>query len=173
VSDLAERVRSVVRDVPDFPEPGILFRDIAPIFADPDLFAEVGGWFASVAPGATVVAGIEARGFLLGGPAALAARLPFVPVRKAGKLPGQCHQLTYDLEYGTACLEVQVGALKPGDRVLILDDVLATGGTARATADLVTACGATPIGLAVLLELGGLAGRDVVEPLTVTSLLSV
>jgi adenine phosphoribosyltransferase len=167
---LGERVLGVVRDVPDFPQPGIVFKDLAPLYADPALFAEVRDWIVDVAPDATCVAGIEARGFLLGAPAALAAKVPFTPVRKAGKLPGPCHALSYDLEYGAATLEVQVGGLAEGARVLVVDDVLATGGTARATCALVEACGASVSAVVVLLELGFLRGRRLLDPHPVHSL---
>ena len=175
MADLAERVAALIRDVPDFPTPGILFRDIAPLLRDPEAFAEVVDWFAEQvgALGATVVVGIESRGFLLGAPVAVRANVPFVPVRKAGKLPGPVHGQKCTLEYGETELQVQVGALQAGDRVLIVDDVLATGGTAAATAALVRADGADPIELAVLLELSALKGRDNLAPWPVTALLSV
>ncbi|HVU72435.1 MAG TPA: adenine phosphoribosyltransferase [Mycobacteriales bacterium] len=175
MSDLAERVAGLVRDVPDFPTPGILFRDIAPLLRDPQTFGDVVGWFAERAAqhGATVVVGIESRGFLLGAPAALRANVPFVPVRKAGKLPGPVHGEACTLEYGETELQVQVGALHEGDRVLVVDDVLATGGTAGAAAALVRADGAEPVELAVLLELEALSGRGQLAPWPVSALLAV
>lgn len=149
------------RDVADFPKPGVLFKDLTPLFADADAFATVVSAFTDRWAGQIdAVAGIEARGFIVGPPIALALDLPFVPIRKAGKLPGSVHTRRYDLEYGTATLEIQTGALSSGQRVLIVDDVLATGGTALAAADLVGQCAAVVAGYAFLLELGMLGGRD-------------
>lgn len=172
---LAERVARLIRDVPDFPTPGILFRDIAPLLRDPEVFAAVVDWFAERARAleATVVVGIESRGFLIGAPVALRAGVPFVPVRKPGKLPGPVHGESYTLEYGKTELQVQVGALHAGDRALIVDDVLATGGTAAAAAALVRADGGDPVELAVLLELGALHGRATLGPWPVQALLTV
>lgn len=149
------------RDVPDFPSPGVMFKDVTPLFADHAAFdacldALAQHWAGRV----DVVAGVEARGFVLAPPLALRLELPFVPVRKQGKLPGDVESQTYDLEYGTATIEVQRDALGRGQRVLIVDDVLATGGTANAAAALVQRCGARVAGYAFLLELGFLAGRS-------------
>jgi adenine phosphoribosyltransferase len=174
--DLAEVLATRILDVPDYPKPGIVFKDITPLLADPGAFAAVVDVLADQAraSGATKVAGLEARGFILAAPVALAAGIGFVPVRKAGKLPRVTYQATYELEYGTATLEVHRDAFAPDERVLLVDDVLATGGTAVAAATLVRACGAVPVGLAVLMELGFLGGRARVaeaEPETVTSTL--
>jgi adenine phosphoribosyltransferase len=159
-------VLALIRDIPDFPSSGIVFRDIAPMLADAAAFAKVSDWYAAqvLATGATLVAGVESRGFVLGAPAALRAGVGFVPVRKAGKLPGRVHRLSYALEYGTAELEIQADAVPQGARVLVVDDVLATGGTATASAGLVRAAGGDPVALAVLLELGALGGREHLTP---------
>jgi adenine phosphoribosyltransferase len=156
---------SLVRDVPDFPEPGVTFKDITPLLADHRAFQTVVSALADAgrdAAGQVVVdkvAGIEARGFILAAPVALALGAGFVPVRKVGKLPGETHAVSYALEYGEATLEVHRDAFGPGDRVLLVDDVLATGGTAAATRELVEQNGSTAVGLAVLIELSFLAGR--------------
>ncbi|NPC96885.1 adenine phosphoribosyltransferase [Nocardioides sp. zg-DK7169] len=171
-----EALDRLVRDVQDFPEPGIVFKDIMPLLADHDGFRAVvlalaeSGRDESGEVVVDKVIGMEARGFLVGAPVALALGAGFAPVRKAGKLPGPTHAVSYDLEYGTATLELHEDAVTPGDRVLLVDDVLATGGTARATADLVRRCGGTVVGVAVLMELGFLAGRDRLGDLAVDSL---
>lgn len=168
-------LQSLVRDIPDFPEPGVLFKDINPVLADHTAFCAVVEALADVArrAGATTVAGIEARGFLLAAPTALACGARLVPIRKAGKLPGVTCARTYDLEYGTATLEVQQDAVRAGERVLLVDDVLATGGTAAAAAGLVADTGGQVVGLAVLIELLFLAGRGRLAGLPVTALLEV
>jgi adenine phosphoribosyltransferase len=164
-----------VRDVPDFPRPGILFRDIAPLLADRAAFAAAVDALVSRAgafgPVDTVV-GIEARGFILAAPVAYRYGAGFVPVRKAGKLPWATHARTYDLEYGTATLEVHRDAFAPGERVLLVDDVLATGGTVEATRALVEQAGAEVAGCAVLLELAALGGRARLAGLAVAALLA-
>jgi adenine phosphoribosyltransferase len=153
-----------IRDVPDFPEPGIMFKDITPLLADPAAFAVVVAAFAEQGGPAGLgpvdkVVGIEARGFILAAPVALQLGVGFVPVRKQGKLPGATVTGSYALEYGEATIEVVTDAFSAGDRVLVIDDVLATGGTAEATIDLVRRAGAEVVGLSVLLELSFLAGR--------------
>ncbi|MFG2192218.1 adenine phosphoribosyltransferase [Streptomyces sp. NPDC048639] len=155
-----------IRDVPDYPKPGVLFKDITPLLADPVAFGGLTEALAElcVRHGATKVVGLEARGFILAAPAALRAGVGFVPVRKAGKLPGATLAQAYELEYGTAEIEVHAEDLAPGDRVMIIDDVLATGGTAEASLELIRRAGAGVAGLAVLLELGFLSGRDRVLP---------
>ena len=169
----------LVVDVPDFPEPGIVFKDITPLLADHAGFATVisalaaAGRDESGAPVVDKVVGMEARGFILAAPVALALGTGFVPVRKAGKLPRDTHAVSYALEYGEATLELHRDAIAPGDRVLMVDDVLATGGTARATRELIESCGGTAHGLAVLMELGFLAGREAVGDLSVTTLMTV
>ncbi len=157
---------TLIRDVPDFPEPGVVFKDITPLLADHDAFSAAIEALAAAGRddgGTTVVdkvVGMEARGFILAAPVALALGAGFVPVRKAGKLPGATHAVSYSLEYGEATLEMHQDAVQPGDRVLLVDDVLATGGTVAATVDLVRTCGATVTGVAVLLELAFLRGRE-------------
>jgi adenine phosphoribosyltransferase len=167
-------VRDRLRDVPDFPKPGVMFKDIGPLLGDPVAFRAVIDALASYARevGATRVAGVEARGFLLASALGYAMDLGVVPVRKAGKLPGETLTTEYELEYGTAVLEVASDAFGPQDRVLLIDDVLATGGTALAAASLVRQAGGDPIALSVLLELPFLGGRERVSPLPVHSLLS-
>lgn len=161
---LESLLRRLVRDVPDFPEPGVVFKDISPLLADHSGFTAVVTALADAgrAGGKVVdkVVGIDARGFILAAPVALSLGAGFVPVRKAGKLPGATHSRSYALEYGEATLEVQQDAFEAGDRVLIVDDVLATGGTIEATIELVQRSGAEVAGIAVLIELGFLDGRD-------------
>ncbi|MCL8027381.1 adenine phosphoribosyltransferase [Nocardioides bruguierae] len=179
MADARAALGRLVRDVPDFPEPGVVFKDITPLLADPAGLATVvaglatAGRDAGGGPCVDKVLGMEARGFLLGTPVALSLGAGFVPVRKAGKLPGETHAVSYDLEYGSATLEVHRDAVAPGERVLLVDDVLATGGTARATADLVAACGGEVVGIAVLMDLAFLPWRENVGEVPVTSLVSV
>jgi adenine phosphoribosyltransferase len=158
---LADRLLARVRDVPDFPTPGVVFKDITPLLADADAFAAALDAICAPyrADPPDKVAGIEARGFILGAPVAQALGVGFVPVRKKGKLPGDVVAESYDLEYGSATIEVTADAFAPGDRVLVVDDVLATGGTAAATVALVRRLGAHVVGLTVLIELGFLNGR--------------
>ena len=155
-----DRVRHLVRDVPDFPSTGVLFRDITPVLADPEAFTTVATELATSVGAAEVVVGIEARGFLLAAAAALVAGTGVVPVRKAGKLPRVAASRTYELEYGTATLELPADTVTAGARVFIVDDVLATGGTAAATCALLEDVGAEVVGIGVLLELEALGGRD-------------
>jgi len=159
--DLPALLRSRVDDVPDFPTPGVVFKDISPLLADHVAFAgAVDAVVAHHGRGSVdKVAGIEARGFLLAAPVAYHFGAGFVPVRKAGKLPKDTHEVAYDLEYGSAALQVHRDAFAPGERVLVVDDVLATGGTAAAAVSLVAEAGATPVGLSVLMELSFLEGR--------------
>lgn len=159
---LAERVARVVRDVPDFPKPGITFKDITPLLADATLMREVVRAMQAPFAGAgiTHVVAMESRGFLFGVPMALDLGAAFVPVRKPGKLPWRTASERYALEYGDDTLEMHVDAVEPGARVLLVDDVLATGGTAAAAARLVERHGGVIAGLSVLMELGFLRGRD-------------
>ncbi|MCQ4044217.1 adenine phosphoribosyltransferase [Streptantibioticus rubrisoli] len=165
-SSLRELLLSRIRDVPDYPKPGVMFKDITPLLADPAAFGALTDALASlcVRLEADKVVGLEARGFILAAPAAAKAQIGFVPVRKAGKLPGSTLRQGYELEYGTAEIEVHSDAFAPGDRVLVIDDVLATGGTAEASLDLVRRAGAEVAGVAVLMELGFLAGRTRLAP---------
>ncbi len=157
---LQDRVLAAIRDVPDHPKPGVLFKDISPLLADGAVFAAVIDSLADRYSGQVdAVAGIEARGFILGAPLAVRLGVGFVSVRKVGKLPGDLLTEAYDLEYGSAQIEVQTDAFTPGARVVVVDDVLATGGTAAAACDLVERAGAEVVELAVLMELGFLDGR--------------
>ena len=160
-ADLAAVLTAHIRDVPDYPKPGVVFKDIAPLLADAEGFAALVDHLAERAKalGATKVVGLEARGFILAAPAAYAAGAGFVPVRKEGKLPGPCYRQAYELEYGAAVLEVQTDAFTAGERVLVVDDVLATGGTVEAALELVHRAGAEVAGVGVLMELGFLGGR--------------
>ena len=151
----------------------MIFKDITPLLADGPAFAAVIGALAGVHGPVDKVAGIEARGFILAAPVAACLRAGFVPIRKKGKLPGATLAEDYQLEYGTATIEVLTDAFDPGDRVLVIDDVLATGGTARATVDLVQRTGARVAGIAVLLELSFLHGRAKLPDLPVTALITV
>jgi adenine phosphoribosyltransferase len=154
-------LRSLVREVPDWPQAGITFRDITPLLADPDAFRrcidELAGRFDDVQVDAVV--GVESRGFILAGAIAYRLGAAFVPVRKAGKLPWAVVREEYELEYGRAKLEIHRDAIHPDERVLVIDDVLATGGTALATARLVEALGGAIVGIGLLIEIAGLGGR--------------
>ncbi|MGW6462226.1 adenine phosphoribosyltransferase [Streptomyces sp. NPDC055078] len=160
-----ELLLSRIRDVPDYPQPGVIFKDITPLLADPRAFTVLTEALAELAArhGATKIVGLEARGFILGAPVAVRAGLGFIPVRKAGKLPGATLSQAYDLEYGTAEIEVHAEDLRAGDRVMVVDDVLATGGTAGAALELIRRAGAQVAGIAVLMELGFLGGRTRLE----------
>lgn len=166
MTGITELLLSRIRDVPDYPEPGVVFKDITPLLADPAAFTALTDALAefTVHHGATKVVGLEARGFILGAPVALRAGVGFIPVRKAGKLPGATLSQSYSLEYGTAEIEVHAEDLTPGDRVMVIDDVLATGGTAEASLSLIRRAGAQVAGVAVLMELGFLDGRARLEP---------
>jgi adenine phosphoribosyltransferase len=174
-TDIAKLVASRMLDVPDFPKPGILFRDLMPLFADGAAFTAVAD--AIVAhhgrDSFDLVAGIEARGFLIAGAIGYATGAGVIPVRKAGKLPRTTLSATYALEYGEATLEVHADAFTAGHRVLIVDDVLATGGTAEATLGLVERAGGQVTGFSVLIELAGLGGRQRMAPRDIHALLTV
>jgi adenine phosphoribosyltransferase len=159
---VASQVQRTLRAIPDYPKPGILFQDITPVLRDGDLFREVVAEMSRPFAGAGVthVLGIEARGFILGGAVATHLRAGFAPARKPGKLPWERTTETYDLEYGSDALEAHRDALSPGDRVLVVDDVLATGGTARAAGQLVLSLGAELVGWSFLLEITALRGRE-------------
>jgi adenine phosphoribosyltransferase len=154
-------VKAKVRSIPDFPIPGILFRDITPVLGDPELFQQTIDALTDYAESreAEAIAGIESRGFVFGVPVALALGLPFVPIRKKGKLPAECVAVEYALEYGTAEIEMHRDGVRSGQRVVIVDDLLATGGTAAAAAELIEKVGAEVAGVAFVIELAGLQGR--------------
>jgi adenine phosphoribosyltransferase len=171
--ELTRLITTLLRDVPDYPQAGVVFKDITPLLADGKAFAAVIEALADTYGPVDKVAGIEARGFIFASPVACRLGAGFVPIRKKGKLPGVTFAQEYDLEYGTATIEVLTDAFAPGERVLVIDDVLATGGTARATADLVRRAGAQVTGLAVLLELSFLNGRAKLADLPVSALLTV
>jgi adenine phosphoribosyltransferase len=159
---LAIDLASLVRDIPDFPTPGVVFKDLTPLFAEHAAFASVVDRLSDAFRSRSVdrVLGVEARGFIVGAPVAYRFGAGFTPVRKAGKLPWQVEQEEYALEYGTDLLEIHRDAVAPGERVLVIDDVLATGGTAAATARLVEKLGAEVVGLGFVVELAFLHGRD-------------
>lgn len=161
---LADDVRATLRAYPDFPGKGVVFQDVAPLLRDPVLLARVVDAMTSPYAGAVdVVAGVESRGFILGAPAALHLGVGFVPLRKRGKLPGRTLREEYALEYGAAALEMQRDALPPAARVLVVDDVLATGGTASAAARLVRAAGGRVVAFSFLLEIAALGGRKALD----------
>jgi adenine phosphoribosyltransferase len=177
--DAGELLRKLVVDVPDFPEPGVVFKDITPLLDDPTAFGAVVEALADAGrdqTGAVVVdrvVGMEARGFILAAPVALALGVGFVPVRKSGKLPRATYAESYALEYGEATLEVHQDALVAGDRVLLVDDVLATGGTVAATRRLIEHAGAVAHAVAVLMDLSFLPGREAIGALPLTTLMTV
>jgi adenine phosphoribosyltransferase len=169
----AELIAAKVRDIADYPKPGIVFKDITPLLADGAALKAVVHALASGHGPVDKVVGIEARGFILAAPAACELGAGFVPIRKQGRLPAPTYAQSYDLEYGTATIEVHRDAFSPGERVLIIDDVLATGGTAEATASLVRRAGAEIVGVAVILELTFLGGRARLGAQPVRALLAV
>jgi adenine phosphoribosyltransferase len=168
-----EHLKALIRDVPDFPVEGILFRDVTPLLGNAPALREVTAHFAERYRHAEidVVAGIESRGFIFGAPLAVELGLGFVPIRKVGKLPAEKVSREYALEYGTAALEMHVDAVRPGERVLLIDDLLATGGTARASAHLVETLGGTVAAVAFLIELAFLDGRARLDGYDVYSVL--
>ncbi|WP_149827264.1 adenine phosphoribosyltransferase [Streptomyces tailanensis] len=165
LAEITPLLLSRIRDVADYPQPGVMFKDITPLLADPAAFTALTDALAelTVRHGATKIVGLEARGFILGAPVAVRAGVGFIPVRKAGKLPGATLSQAYDLEYGSAEIEVHAEDLVAGDRVMVIDDVLATGGTAEASLQLIRRAGAEVAGVAVLMELAFLAGRRRLE----------
>lgn len=167
------RIHSRIRDIPDFPKPGILFKDITPVLSDPLALKEAVDLLSApfVDEGLTAVVGMEARGFIFGALVAQTLGVGFVPLRKPGKLPASVRSIAYDLEYGSATLEVHADALNSDDRVLIVDDLLATGGTAAASCQLVEALGASVAALAFMVELKGLGGRQKLAPYSIHRLL--
>lgn len=167
-----EHLKTLIRDVPDFPIPGILFRDVTPLLRDPRGLREVVERLAEAHRGRGIdrVAGIESRGFIFGAPLALALGVGFVPIRKPGKLPADTVRQEYVLEYGTSALELHRDAVEPGERVLVVDDLLATGGTARASTRLVEELGGVVAGVAFVIELSFLNGRNALAAYDVLSL---
>ncbi|MBT8211937.1 MAG: adenine phosphoribosyltransferase [Acidimicrobiia bacterium] len=167
------QLKTYIRDIPDFPEPGIVFKDITPLLGDPAAFIACVDGLAVAFPGAVdKVVGIEARGFIFGAPVATRLGAGFVPMRKPGKLPYDVAIQDYSLEYGTDSLEVHSDAMRSGDRVLVIDDVLATGGTGAASIDLVRSAGAVVVGFAVVVELGFLNGRQRLGDVPIASLVT-
>jgi adenine phosphoribosyltransferase len=168
------RLKAHIRDIPDFPKPGILFRDITPLVRSPAALRETVHHLVHPYVGATIsaVVGMEARGFIFGSLAAWELGVGFVPLRKSGKLPYKVESVRYELEYGTAALEVHTDAVGPGDRVLIVDDLLATGGTAKASCELIEQLGAEVAGCAFVIELTELEGREALSRYPVHALLS-
>lgn len=171
--DTAARIRSAIRDVHDFPKPGIVFKDITPVLADPELFRLTVNYFVegSRSQNVSKVVGIDARGFLFGAAVAYELGVGFVPVRKKGKLPWRCESAAYQLEYGEAVAEMHADALQPGERVVLIDDLLATGGTAAAAIKLINKIGATLVEAQFLIELSFLGGRQNLGETPVRSLL--
>jgi adenine phosphoribosyltransferase len=160
-SELTDLITSRLRDIPDFPKPGVVFKDITPLLADGVAFGAVVRDIADRRRGTIdLVVGIEARGFIFGAAVAHELGIGFVPVRKAGKLPGRTHSVSYDLEYGSASIEIHEDSFVGGERVLLVDDVLATGGTAAAAWDLLEAASAQVVGFEALVELDFLHGRE-------------
>jgi adenine phosphoribosyltransferase len=172
--EVADRLAALVRDIPDFPRPGITFKDLTPLLADPDAFRSAVDGIADRFSEARVsrVLGVEARGFILAAPIAYRFGAGFTPVRKAGKLPWQVETEEYELEYGTDLLEIHKDAIEPGERILVVDDVLATGGTAAATVRLVERLGGEVVGLGFVLELAFLDGRSRLPGRDVVSLVT-
>ena len=161
MSSLSQDIDAILRTVPDFPKPGIQFKDITPLFTKPELLGRVIDDFAAqFSEGVDAIVGVESRGFLFGVPLALNLGIPFVLARKVGKLPAEKISYTYDLEYGTATLEMHTDAISKGQKVVVIDDLLATGGTARATANLVEQLGGEVISFAFVIELSFLNGAQ-------------
>jgi adenine phosphoribosyltransferase len=170
---MKERLENAIRTIPDFPKEGIQFKDITPLFLDPALLNEViEAMKGQLAPHKVdAIVGIESRGFLFGVPLALAMDLPFVLVRKPGKLPADTIRIEYDLEYGSDALEIHADSLQPGQKVVVIDDLMATGGTAEATAKLIEKVGAEVVAVSVMIDLAFLKGADRLAPIPVHSLL--
>ena len=170
---LTERLKTTIRDIPDFPKEGILFKDIAPVLQDASLMKGITNSFAERFSGQVdVVVGMESRGFIFGTPLAMSLNAAFVPARKPGKLPYDTISVSYDLEYGSNTLELHTDAVSAGQRVLIVDDLLATGGTAKATVELVRKLGAEVVGCAFVVELSFLDGGSAIGNVPVQSLLT-
>jgi len=163
---IADQIKTAIRDIPDFPKPGIVFKDITPILKDPVLCGKIVDAFVRKLEGTPidVIAGIESRGFLFGLMLATRLGVPFVPVRKAGKLPFTIKQKAYNLEYGTAVIELHTDAFEPGQYVLMHDDLLATGGTALAASELIREMGGIVAGFSFVVGLGFLNGKERITP---------
>jgi len=168
-----ERLKSKIRDIPDFPKPGIIFKDITPLVKDPAALRLTVHQLLHPFLGRdiTAVAGMEARGFIFGSLIAWELGVPFVPLRKPGKLPYDVQSISYDLEYGSAELQVHIDAFDKNDKVLLVDDLLATGGTAKASCDLIEKLGASVVACAFVVELDFLSGRNLLQGYEVHSLL--
>ncbi|WP_374950301.1 adenine phosphoribosyltransferase [Mucilaginibacter sp.] len=165
---IQQQIKDAIRDIHDFPKPGIIFKDITPILKDPVLCEEISQAFLERLKGAQIdaIAGIESRGFLFGLTLATKLGVPFIPVRKAGKLPHKVNQKVYELEYGTATIEIHADAFTPGDRIMIHDDLLATGGTVTATSELIREMGGTVAGFSFVVGLGFLNGVKKIAPIS-------
>jgi adenine phosphoribosyltransferase len=165
---IATQIKAAIRDIPDFPKPGIIFKDITPILKDPILCQNIVDAFAEQLSGTKidVIAGVESRGFLFGLMLAVKLNVPFVPIRKAGKLPHTVKQKIYELEYVTATIEMHTDAIEPGQHVLIHDDLLATGGTVAAASELVQELGGIVTGFSFVVGLGFLGGREKITPVS-------
>lgn len=174
MTDIAQKLQQTIRDIPDFPKPGIVFKDITPVLSNPQVSKEVSEAFHAYWKNSNVdvIVGIESRGFMYGLPLAQDLSIPFVPVRKVGKLPYTTIKHSYDLEYGSAEVEIHTDAITPGQRVLIHDDLLATGGTAVAAAELIRKIGGEVVGYSFLVELSFLKGREKLGDCEIQSLIS-
>ncbi|MEO9474523.1 MAG: adenine phosphoribosyltransferase [Cyclobacteriaceae bacterium] len=163
---LSEKLDKTIRDIPDFPKPGIIFKDITPILSDPQLCEELCAAFVSYwkNKGIEGIAGVESRGFLFGPHLAMMLGVPFIPVRKVGKLPHTTISHSYDLEYGSAEIEMHIDAVSPGQKIMIHDDLLATGGSAGAASELIKKAGGEVFGFSFIIELGFLSGNEVLKP---------
>ena len=165
---IEQQIKDAIRDIPDFPKPGIVFKDITPILKDPVLCDNIVDAFVEKLKGTRidVIAGVESRGFLFGLTLACKLGVPFIPVRKAGKLPFTIRQKAYKLEYGTAIIEMHIDAFEPGQRILIHDDLLATGGTVTAASELIIEMGGVIAGFAFVVGLGFLNGKERIAPIS-------
>jgi adenine phosphoribosyltransferase len=172
MSQLADTISQTIRDVPDFPIEGIIFKDITPVLADPRLMMGITGHFAKIykSKNIDVVVGVESRGFIFGVPIALALNAAFVPARKPGKLPYEHITEEYELEYGTAKLQMHTDAIREGQRVLVVDDLLATGGTAKATCSLVERLGGEVVSCAFVVHLKFLSGEEKLDGIDIQSI---
>lgn len=172
---MPDRLQAAIRDVPDFPKPGIIFKDITPILADPKLLSHSIDLLIASLGGQKVdkVVGIDARGFIFGSPVAVALNAGFIPIRKKGKLPWHTTSIAYSLEYGESEIEIHCDAIQPGDRVVLIDDLLATGGTAAAAVKLLKQLGADIISVSFLIELSFLNGREKIDCEQIASIITL